>query len=134
MVKIKKWFHRTDVWIFAVLLFAALLLWLVPHLATESTKQATAEIYVDKELVETIVLDLEQNQAQQYTVKGAIGDVTIETKDGQIRIKEAPCNDQICVHTSWIKNQGQVIVCIPSHLLIQLKNGADDDGTDTTVY
>lgn len=43
----------------------------------------------------------------------------IEIHDKQIRILQADCPDQTCVHTGWLQPGGLPIVCLPNRLVIK---------------
>lgn len=43
---------------------------------------------------------------------------TIEISNGQIRVKEADCPDQVCVEMGWL-NSSAPIICLPNHLVIE---------------
>ncbi len=81
------------------------------------TKSHEALIYQNNLLVQTINLQ----KAQFIHLKNLV----IEVNEGKIRVKEASCPEQICVHTGWISQAGQIIVCIPNHLLIQIEGQAE---------
>ena len=56
-----------------------------------------------------------------YNYQDADGDFNvIEVKDGQIRIKEADCGDQVCVRQGWISRGGQSIICLPHQVIIEV--------------
>ncbi|KAF1083792.1 hypothetical protein SPSYN_03066 [Sporotomaculum syntrophicum] len=46
---------------------------------------------------------------------------TVEIKDGQARVKEADCPNQICVKTGWLSRPGQTSFCAPNRLMITIK-------------
>lgn len=45
---------------------------------------------------------------------------TIEIKDGQIKIINANCPDQLCVHSRAISKDGEMIVCLPHKLYVKI--------------
>lgn len=47
--------------------------------------------------------------------------VKVEIKNGKIRIIESNCPKHICIHTGWIDNSGQTIVCVPNKLMIEVR-------------
>lgn len=51
----------------------------------------------------------------------------IEVQGNKIRIKEDNSPDQIGVKTGWISRPGQVAVCLPHHLLIEIQGVTDED-------
>ena len=44
-------------------------------------------------------------------------------KDGKAAVTEATCPDLVCVHTGWISQTGQTIVCLPHRLVISIEGG-----------
>jgi len=44
----------------------------------------------------------------------------VEIRDGQVRVSDADCPDQICVHTGWRRHVGQVIVCMPHYFVVRI--------------
>lgn len=52
---------------------------------------------------------------------------TIEIQHGKIRVKEDNSPDQIAVKTGWIKQQGDILVCLPHQLLIEIVGEETDD-------
>lgn len=51
----------------------------------------------------------------------------IEIGDGEVRIIEASCPDELDVKQGYISNSGEVIVCLPNKLVIEIK-GTDEIG------
>ena len=41
-------------------------------------------------------------------------------KDGKADVTEADCPDQICVHTGWIDQEHDMIVCMPNKVVVQI--------------
>lgn len=95
-------------------------------LMNRSAGQASvAQIFMDGELVREI--DLSQISAPDtiaFDWPGG-GHTTIEVAPNQIRVAQADCPDQICVHQGWISDGVTPIVCLPYRLVIQLTNGGD---------
>ena len=50
----------------------------------------------------------------------------IEIGDEEVRVIEASCPDQLDVKQGFISKTGEVIVCLPNRLVIEIK-GADDE-------
>ncbi|MGX7108020.1 NusG domain II-containing protein [Facklamia miroungae] len=51
----------------------------------------------------------------------------VEQVNEKIRVKEDNSPDQIAVKTGWISKPGQVSVCLPHHLIIEIKGSIDPD-------
>ncbi len=45
---------------------------------------------------------------------------TIVIKDGIVTVEEANCRDQICVKTQSISKNGEIIVCLPHQLTVEI--------------
>ncbi len=60
------------------------------------------------------------NQKRELRVKGPIGDSIIVINNGQARFKQSPCPNQYCVHQGWLSHAGQVAICLPNQVSLQL--------------
>lgn len=56
-----------------------------------------------------------------------------EIKDGKVRMTEANCPDQLCIHQRAIDEGGGTIICLPNRIVIEGEKGGDvqyDDSDD----
>ena len=66
------------------------------------------------------------NQNRTIHVHGPIGVSIIQIShqagktEGKVRFVQSPCNGQYCVHQGWLKQSGQVAVCLPNQVSIEL--------------
>ncbi len=60
------------------------------------------------------------NQTRELRIHGALGDSLIRISQGKVRFKQSPCNNQYCVHQGWLSRAGQVAICIPNQISLQL--------------
>ena len=49
-----------------------------------------------------------------------VGKMLIEIKDRRVHVRRSDCPRQICAHEGWISQQGQTLVCVPNHVLIEI--------------
>jgi hypothetical protein len=49
------------------------------------------------------------------------GNMRLEVNDGGVRVTDAHCPEQVCVHSGWIRKPGQTIICVPNRVVIELK-------------
>ena len=49
------------------------------------------------------------------------GEMKIEVKESRIRVAWSDCPKQLCVNTGWIKTAGEIIVCVPNKVLIEIE-------------
>ncbi|HXG00047.1 MAG TPA: NusG domain II-containing protein [Bacteroidota bacterium] len=54
------------------------------------------------------------------SVHGALGDVTIQMKDGKVAVVKAHCPNRICMRTGWRSLAGESIICVPNHLVVRI--------------
>ena len=84
-----------------------------------------ARITLDGELVREIDLT-GVDKPFFFTVEGPAGMTnTILVEPGRIRVSEADCPDQICVHQGFISDGTTPIVCLPNKLIIQIIGGGE---------
>jgi len=60
------------------------------------------------------------NQTRTLHLHGALGDSHISIEQGKVRFKQSPCTNQYCVHQGWLNRAGQVAVCLPNQISLQL--------------
>lgn len=82
-------------------------------------------IVSDGETVYTADLRTAEDTVLDITYQGHVN--TVEIKDHKIRVKEADCPDQTCVHMGWLSSASMPIVCLPHKLVIEFTDGADVD-------
>ena len=60
------------------------------------------------------------NQTRELHIKGPLGESIIAVSNGQARFKQSPCPSQYCVHQGWLSRSGQVAICLPNQISLQL--------------
>ena len=60
------------------------------------------------------------NQTRDLHIHGTVGDSLISIVQGKVRFKQSPCRNQYCVHQGWLSRAGQVAICIPNQISLQL--------------
>ena len=82
-------------------------------------------IQVNGEEIKKIIFDANLI-GQTIPVETQYGYNLIELGDGMVRVIEADCPDQLDVKQGYISKVGEVIVCLPNRLVIEIK-GIDDE-------
>jgi len=59
-------------------------------------------------------------QTKTMHVHGPLGMATITIEQGKVRFQQSPCHNQYCVHQGWLNKMGQVAICLPNQLSIEL--------------
>ncbi|HEM6021135.1 TPA: NusG domain II-containing protein [Streptococcus suis] len=93
------------------------------HLTTGTNEAKTiAYVRINGEVVDRFELS-KDTPHQEKTYYPNEGQYNIIEVDGErIRVKEDNSPDQIAVMTSWISQPGQLSVCLPHNLLIEIKS------------
>ncbi|MCI8913697.1 NusG domain II-containing protein [Pseudoflavonifractor sp. 60] len=87
----------------------------------------TVEILQDGKLLYTLDLSRSEDQVIEIPYTGSSN--IIQVQDGKIRVLEAECPDQICVHMGYLSDTGLPIVCLPNRLVIQYQQAGTDGAT-----
>lgn len=86
-----------------------------------------AVIKIDGKIIQTIDLTAVKSQ-KKWKVYPKTGEYNlIEVLPGKIRIEDANCPNKICVKEGWISQAGQILVCLPHKLMINI------EGNNNTV-
>lgn len=87
------------------------------------------EISVDGEIIETIVLD-ENTGAEPFTIKTELGTNVIEIANDSAAIIQADCPDELCVKDGSISEPGEIVVCLPHKVVIEIKGKSSSEVDD----
>ncbi len=85
------------------------------------------EILQDGELLYTFDLSRAADQLLKLEYHGSGNRVQIQ--NGRIRVLDAECPDQTCVHMGFLSDTGLPIVCLPNRLVIQYADMEVDGAT-----
>lgn len=63
--------------------------------------------------------------AQQRTleIEGPLGISRIVIDHGRVRFERSPCTNQYCVHQGWLRHAGEVAICLPNRISLELLGG-----------
>lgn len=92
-----------------------------------------AVVYADGAEVGRVELS-KTDAAQERVFSGNGYTLRVEFAPDGVRVLEADCPTQDCVHTGVIKRGGQSVVCLPARIAIRLEGGAPDaDAPDAVL-
>lgn len=60
------------------------------------------------------------NQQREIHLHGKLGDAIISIAQGKARFAKSPCHTQYCVHQGWLTHAGQVAICLPNQISLEL--------------
>ena len=111
-------FRKMDMLLILLMAAAIISLFAVSHVrGMAAIQRPHLEILVGNETYG--VYDLQEEQ----TIP--INDTNVcEIRDGNVRMIQAKCPDQTCVHMRPINEQGGTIVCLPNHVVLRVIDAA----------
>ena len=92
-------------------------------------KEKYISIQIDGEEVKKIIFD-KKLVGKTIPIKTEYGYNLIEIGDGRVRVIEADCPDKLDVKQGYISKTGEVIVCLPNRLVIEIKGVSDERDID----
>lgn len=92
----------------------------------------TAVVVLDGQEVARYALD-DVEAPTVIEVPGAPYPISLELQPGRIRVAHSDCPSQDCVHTGWIDEAGEQIICLPNKLIISLVGEQDTQSKDFDV-
>ncbi len=78
-------------------------------------------------------ISLNTNKNSEFLVKSREGHLTVEIKNGKVRVVNSTCKDKLCVKEGWISKSGESIVCLPNRISISII-GRNDQPVDSVTY
>lgn len=112
--------RRADTVIVVIVLTAALLLFALTRLWATGGTQVVVEAPGQKAAVYPL------HTPAVFTVTGDQNiTLTVEIRDGKVRVRDSACPDHVCVHTGWLSRGGQAAVCVPAGISLRVVGGTD---------
>lgn len=114
-----------DIVVIVVLIIVALGSSAVPFISSHKNfNDKYVEIEVKGKLFKRLPLD--NNRSKRITVQTDLGKNIIEITNGKVKIIDADCPDKICIKDGSIDKPGDVLVCLPHKVLIQIKGESSE--------
>lgn len=136
---IHRTFKQGDLVLIAVVLSIALLIigarWIMG--SSEATVKSTGHYYatikVDNEIYKTVELT---SETQYVEVRTSRGYDQLKIHDYGIEVVESDCPQKICFTFGHITKPGDVIICLPLRMIIEVEGHAPESETeiDAEVY
>ena len=120
-------FHRRDIILIASLLLVALLFMMIWKSRPSKDGRVCSVLY-DRQVVMTVPLD----QDQVFSLEG-LPQVVFEVRGGRAAFIHSDCPDQICVHTGFIGESGQLAACLPNRVALRIGGEGGGDAPDTVA-
>lgn len=65
---------------------------------------------------------------QSFEIKNDLGFITVKIENNKVSVTDADCHDQVCVRTRSIDQGGEMIVCLPHKIYVEIQK--DESGSD----
>ena len=88
-----------------------------------------AEVTLDGKPYKKILLS-EHRGEEQINVNTEYGYNIIEIKDDSIAIIESDCPVKTCIKSGFISKSGQLLVCLPHKLMVEIKSNDTEKSVD----
>ncbi|MBN2406850.1 MAG: NusG domain II-containing protein [Elusimicrobia bacterium] len=118
---------RHDVFIVSVISVLSLFLALAGYFPSAAANY----IVVRKMNQELLRVRLPDKRTVMISDRGRINLIKID--DFMVKMEDSSCPGRYCVNRGWIKNQGDMIICAPLALVIEIKGGKPGYGTDAVA-
>ena len=115
-------FRRGDILLVTLVVAAALILWVLPRLASGRG----AQVVVSVDGTELMRLPLTGETAIERDIDTGYGQNTLIIHDGVCQVTEADCPDRLCVRQGSISRRGESIVCLPHRLIVTIEGDAGE--------
>ena len=119
-----------------LLILCLLVLSLIPlaRWAGRQPDSLYADITVDGRLERRIPLSAHQGR-EVFTIQTADGSNTVCVENASIAVISADCSDAVCVNTGKASHPGDIIACLPHHLVIEVKGRtASQDADEELIH
>lgn len=119
---------------FLIILYISLSLILMYNIVS-SQNSGTSETYVIAKLDGEIIFEepLPVDSTKTIPIETKHGLNVIEINAFEVNIIEPDCPDQLCVYQKIISKPGQILVCLPNHLTIEIV-GDQAENIDINSY
>ncbi len=105
---------KPDLILFVIIIVIALVVILFFKLNTK--KGFNVQISIDGKVVENFSIE----DDREYQVNTENGENLVIIENGQVRVSYADCPDKVCVNHVPIKSVGEVIICLPHKLVVEV--------------
>lgn len=125
--------NKYDIALIVVIIAVNVFILFYGGLNTVEKGQKIAYVYSDNKLVGEYTLT--EDYKTEFSVEMSTGSYnTIHIEDGKVWIHDATCPDKICLNQGKISNDGELIVCLPNRLMVQIKDNQEtEDDIDIIV-
>lgn len=67
-------------------------------------------------------------KAQRVELNGPLGITVLQIEHGGARIISSPCTNKVCMHMGEARHSGDLLACVPNHLVVRIEGDVGDVG------
>jgi hypothetical protein len=112
---------RLDVIIIISLLLISSLFLLIFNMQSSNEVKKVIEIQVGDEIYRRIAIKSDDYK-ETIPIKSNLGVNILRIHDGGIEMIDSDCRNNICINTGFVSKPGEMIVCLPHKVLVQIKD------------
>ena len=128
MVKMKK----GDLVLIVLLLILSSILYFLLGRRAQASGEKYISVQVDGEETEKIKLGQVDN-IKELNIETIYGNCILEYDSDSCRIIKSECPDKLCIKQGEITQVGQVIVCLPFRVVVEIVGETETTGNDADV-
>lgn len=100
----------------------------------KETENKYVSIQIDGEEINTIEFSNDLI-GERYTIETEFGYNILEFGDNEVKVVEASCLDKLCIKQGNISQVGQLLVCLPNRLVVEIKtNDSANQNIDDLAF
>lgn len=119
----------SDIILSVFIVIAALSVYLIMHIYNKHSVGKMAVVSVSGEEYGSYSI----NKNQTVKIETEYGLNYLEIKDGEAKIIDADCPDKYCIHQSAISKKGEIIVCLPHKMTVEISDYQSDDSSEQDI-
>lgn len=87
-----------------------------------------AAVFRDGVVIAEIPLDV----SGEY-VFPQVPDMVFTAENGAVSVTESSCGDKTCMRTGKISKRGEVIICVPNKIIVEIKGSSEERDVDAVL-
>lgn len=115
----------------SVLLISVISIFYISN-STVNYNENYVDIYVDGKIYKKYTLDEIINEV--IVLETEYGKNVIEIKNNSVNMIESTCSDKICTKQKPINKAGELIVCLPNRVVVEISGTKLENKIDTISY
>ncbi|HDR47084.1 MAG TPA: NusG domain II-containing protein [Geoalkalibacter subterraneus] len=107
------------------LVVALLLALVVASALWAAQRPAGARVVVERD--GQVVFSAPLSEPRSARLSGPLGETVMEIEDGRARVLSSPCPTKACMGMGPASRQGDLLACVPNHLIVRIEGGRQED-------